>query len=215
MVISLASKAVMSKSQKEIIGLDLLDVLYTNKSAAREVARKKLTQLFRTNKPQSWEMTQTEDNNSRFYSVTATPISKGEKVIWATVIISDVTNERNSQRNMLMAEQAKIASRSKTAFIASMSHETRNPLQAILASLQLLATTPLSQSQLEYVEDATENSKLLLAIISDVLDMSKIESGKLELDVSPFSVMDVIETTSSMISLQAYEKGLGTAYITD
>lgn len=203
-LISMASKELIGISPNSLIGKNVLDVLYKNDKETYEKAQNYLETLFETKQPCSWEWTIQNGNESSIYSITATLIGTD----WATLIMSDVTAQRNSQRNLLFAQQAKIASKSKSAFIASMSHEVRNPLQAIMGSLQLLSTTEMTRVQMEYLEDASENAKVLLAIISDVLDMSKIESDRLELFLSPFSVMDVIETTADMLSLQCYEKEL-------
>ncbi|KAL0484013.1 gacS [Acrasis kona] len=205
MIVSLATKPLFKKRPGQLIGKSILDVLHASSPENREHSKQNITKVFKNQKENTWEW----EDDRKIYSVTATFMN--DDIVedgYATLIIRDVTEQRNSQKNMLLAREAKIASRSKSAFIASMSHEVRNPLQAIMGSLQLMSTTCMSTTQMEYIDDATENAKLLLAIISDVLDMSKIESGKLELIQAPFSIMDVVETTSDMLSLQAYEKNI-------
>ena len=82
--------------------------------------------------------------------------------------------------------QAEAATKAKSEFLANMSHEIRTPMNGVVGMISLLSRSPLDDEQREYVETIRKSGEYLLVIINDVLDFSKIESGKLELESHPF-----------------------------
>ncbi|WP_298189394.1 PAS domain S-box protein [uncultured Pseudomonas sp.] len=101
----------------------------------------------------------------------------------------DITSQRELEASLRLAkEQADSASAAKSAFLANMSHEIRTPLNAVLGMLQLVQATPLSQRQLDYIQKAYGASQSLLGLLNDILDYSKIEAGKLQLDLQPIEL---------------------------
>jgi signal transduction histidine kinase len=112
----------------------------------------------------------------------------------------DLSQEAVASRNRLeQVEDEVIAERraneAKTRFVGVMSHEIRNPLQAILLQLEMLEVTKLSPSQTNYVAGITRASHVMLRIVNDVLDVSKIEAGAVALDDVEFSLAEVVEQT--------------------
>jgi signal transduction histidine kinase len=106
--------------------------------------------------------------------------------------------------------QAQAASRHKSAFLANMSHELRTPLNAILGFSELLAQQtygPLTQKQARYVDNIHTSGQHLLALINDLLDLSKVEAGKLELHPQSFHLREALEAALHTIRLQAEAKG--------
>ena len=103
---------------------------------------------------------------------------------------------------------AETASRSKSSFLASMSHEIRTPMNAIIGMLELLTHEPLNEQQMSYVKDISRSATSLLTIINDILDMSKIESGKMELVPVDYNFLAFIDHMHSMFTYVAEEKGL-------
>lgn len=110
------------------------------------------------------------------------------------------------QEARLEAEQA---SRAKSAFLANMSHELRTPFNGLLGMLSLLQRTRLDATQADYLITARESGEHLLGILNDVLDISKLESGRLEISTAPTSLHRVLGDVRSVMSPQAQVKGLG------
>jgi PAS domain S-box-containing protein len=113
--------------------------------------------------------------------------------------IIGVTRDISSHKKIILEleeakEQAFAASRTKSEFLAHMSHEVRTPMNGVLGMLQLLKMTPLDEEQQNYVSTAMESGKSLLAIINDILDYSKIEAGKLRMTPEPFCIRDMLKS---------------------
>ena len=105
-------------------------------------------------------------------------------------------------------ERAQASGRAKSAFLATMSHEIRTPMNAVLGMAHLLEHTSLTATQSDYLAKLQAASKHLLSIIDDVLDLSKIEASKLEIEHLVFSLDDVLDDVATLIGVRASEKGV-------
>jgi CheY-like chemotaxis protein/nitrogen-specific signal transduction histidine kinase len=119
----------------------------------------------------------------------------------------DKLRQRNAEALAALRE-AETASVSKSQFLANISHEIRTPLHGVVGMIELLQQTELTPLQVHYLRSARQSGETLLTLIEDVLDLSKIEAGKVELEHAPFRAQDVVQDTLLMFSDQAASKGL-------
>lgn len=115
---------------------------------------------------------------------------------------------RTAQALQKTKRAAEAASRAKSEFLANMSHEIRTPMNAILGMIDLCLMGELGEEQREYLTTAKESSNHLLSIINDILDLSKIESGKIQLEPVDFDLHTVIDSTRRIFADQAKAKGI-------
>lgn len=121
----------------------------------------------------------------------------------------DITDQKQLELELTVArEQAEQSTRSKEVFLANMSHEIRTPMNAILGMSGQLAKTGLSKKQMFYLDAINAASENLLVIINDILDLSKIEAGKLSLEKIAFEPASIIKRAMQALSHKAEEKGL-------
>lgn len=133
-----------------------------------------------------------------------------------TSFIRDISERLAHEKEMTRAlEQAQAGSEEKSRFLATMSHEIRSPLNAVLGSLDLLQETQLSAEQYLYAKTSKDAGQALLSLINDVLDFSKIEAGLLELDPQQFSIVDMFDQAMQITYPKAKEKGLDLIYVLD
>ena len=103
---------------------------------------------------------------------------------------------------------AEAANQAKSRFLASMSHEIRTPMNAILGMADLLWDTPLTSEQKRYVDIFRNAGESLLELINDILDLSKVEAGQVDLEEVPFDLLDLVEKTCEVIAVKAHQKHL-------
>ncbi|NTV62062.1 MAG: PAS domain-containing protein [Oscillochloris sp.] len=125
------------------------------------------------------------------------------------LIVRDVTAQRQAQADLERArDAAEAATRAKSAFLASMSHEIRTPLNAVIGMTSLLQDTILTSEQQVCVETIRTGGQALLAVISDILDFSRIESGHVDLQSAPFDLPACLAATVALVNYGARQKGL-------
>ncbi|MDX1400842.1 MAG: ATP-binding protein, partial [Kiloniellales bacterium] len=106
------------------------------------------------------------------------------------------------------AEEAKAANKSKSEFLANMSHEIRTPLNGVLGMAEVLSRSRLTSNQVECVETIVVSGKALLGLLNDILDLSKIEAGRIELEALDFSISEMLASIESLWAYQASAKGV-------
>ena len=107
---------------------------------------------------------------------------------------------------------AEAANQAKSQFLANMSHEIRTPMNGIMGMIELLGNTDLTERQKEYADLAYNSADTLLVMLNDILDLSKVEAGKLELESIPFALRDTLGDTLQTLAVRASEKALELTY---
>lgn len=168
------------------------------------------------------------DGNGRWFRTRFVPIlgKKGhggdidESFVDGVIGVSmDVTEVKETEANLQSQEEentrllsneaaAKEASRLKSQFLANMSHEIRTPIAGVIGMSELLADTDLDDEQMEFAENIQRSANGLLTVINDILDLSKVESGRLDIEEVQFSLSVVIRDVSKMLSFAAERKNL-------
>ncbi|MCL1992273.1 MAG: ATP-binding protein [Spirochaetes bacterium] len=135
----------------------------------------------------------------RFYSTEIRRTSASQGILMVMTDLTDIVKEK---------EAVLAANRAKTDFLAIMSHEIRTPMNAIVGFSELLGRTDLDERQLKYISDIRRSSDSLLAIINDVLDLSKIEAGKMEVVCVNFNLKQLLDSLYSMFKIFSQNKNL-------
>ncbi len=146
--------------------------------------------------------------DDRTRDITVVMHSQRKEVI-EVVLVQDVTAMADETEVLEAArDRAMDLADAKSQFLASMSHEIRTPLNGVVGMLELLEGTELTPQQAHYVSMGIASAEGLLGVIGDVLDFSKIDAGRMELDRSPFNLPELAEETVQMLAGKASAKGL-------
>ena len=149
-------------------------------------------------------------DGSRFWArLTGTAVDVDDRSKGTVWVIDDITDERNAIEQIRKAQSlAETAARMKSDFLANMSHEIRTPMNAIIGMSHLAMKTDLTPRQRDYLKKIQGSSQHLLGIINDILDLSKIEAGKMVVEHIAFGLDRVLENVTGLIAQKAAAKGL-------
>lgn len=148
--------------------------------------------------------------NGSYKDITVVPIfNKQNNVEYVLENVCDITKYKLAQKELLSAKQAaEAANKSKSEFLANMSHEIRTPLNGILGMLQLLQTTPVNDEQNLYLTQAARSSRRLTRLLSDILDLSRVEAEMLHVTMEVFDFKDVMDAVLQLFTPVAHEKNI-------
>jgi len=151
-----------------------------------------------------------KDGSKFWANVVITAVrNDGAKLLGFSVVTRDHTRRRKIEEQLRQVkEEADAANRAKSLFLANISHEIRTPMTGIIGMAGLLFDTNLSPKQREYCEIVRRSSESLLTVINELLDFSKVESGKLELEIIDFDLRSSVEEVMDLFATQAEDKGV-------
>lgn len=146
---------------------------------------------------------------NKFFSIRIIPLNNEREDTLCVVVLQNITESKLTENKLkLYRQQAEEANRAKDNFVAKMSHEIRTPLNAVLGFTDQLSNTRLTKKQAGYLDVVRNSSRHLLTIIDDILILSKIESGIIELDEVHFTIPDVFNEIDHLLEMKYKEKGL-------
>jgi len=157
------------------------------------------------------------DGRERWVDAQAVPQAgaEGRAEGWIGTLTDVTENLRQSAEIERARSEAEAAARAKSLFLANMSHEIRTPLNAVIGMTTLLLDTPMNEDQRDFARTIHGSGQALLEIINDILDYSKADVGKLELERQPFDLRRVVEDSLDLVTPRALEKNLNLAYQID
>ena len=209
-----AAERMVGWTQDELTGRSLLDLvvpmhrgkatdMITRTLAGQEIARVEIDLMARDHRTFTLELA------PRLMVAPGEPAS-------IQAIGRDVSERNRIARELQSAkEAAEAASRAKSEFVANMSHEVRTPMNGIIGMTELLLESDLPEESRQYLAMVKSSADALLRVINDVLDFSKMEAGKLELDPVPFNLADMVADSLQPLAMPAHQKGLELSYRID
>jgi len=200
-------------SQEGLLGRNVHDVIHHTRRDGSPCPRDEcaLQTEFRDGKKfhGTDELLWRSDGTSFDAEIWCYPLLQQGRMLGAVVTFVDITERKQAQEVLRQAkEDAEAANRAKSEFLANMSHEIRTPMNGILGMTTLALETNLNSEQRDYLSMVKSSGESLLTLLNDILDLSKIEAGKLDLEIAEVSVEDCIEEALQPLVLTAQEKGI-------
>ena len=208
-VISYNKKAAeyISGLPKDLVGKSIYE-LFPKKRA--EIYMKRIEKALASEKALEYEDRIMLNNTPQWLLSTYNRIMDlNGKIAGIQIISQDITDRKNSEQELVKAKEiAEGANAAKSQFLANMSHEIRTPMNGFMGMMQLLELTELTEEQKELIQISKTTSDLLLNVINDILDYSKIEAGMMELEKVPLNIKTLLGDTVGLFEVSVTQKGL-------
>ena len=200
-------------SQEEIIGKHISEFFTTNKQQGNLIR-----EVLKTGRVKNYETNVIMKDGVAIQCISNIRLifNKEGKPVAVDGVARDITFLKKASEDLLHAKEiAEKSLKVKENFLANMSHEIRTPMNGVIGMIDLLNETPLMEDQRKYVQTIKKSSETLLNILNDILDLSKIEAGKMQLRLAPISIEQTIEKLHSLFYQQAALKDLELLYSID
>jgi PAS domain S-box-containing protein len=195
-----AAAELFGYSAEEAIGRPVDDLVFGD--TGREEGREVTAEAMRDGRAQRITRRRRRDGTMVDVELMLVPLTVDGSRVGFLGVYHDVTELQRAR------QEAEAATQAKSAFLATMSHEIRTPMNAVIGMTDLLLGTELTGEQREFAEVVHSSGDALLHVIDDILDYSKIEAGKLDLEHEPFSLRDCVEGALDIVAPRAWEKEL-------
>jgi PAS domain S-box-containing protein len=202
--VSPACQKVWGYSPEELTGHPFIELVHPDDASRTS---EEDAEILEGNSTQGFENRYVRKDGSTVHMLWSAVWSESEQSVFC--VARDISDRKQVETELLDAkEAAEEANLAKSQFLANMSHEIRTPMNGVLGPIGLLLDSQLSGQQRELTEIARSSAESLLGIINDILDLSKIEVGKLDIEPIPFNLLWAVEETAAMMVSKAEEKGL-------
>lgn len=204
-----AFEALTGYTLAEIVGRNPGTLLQGPETDAEEAARIRLA--LAEARPIRAELVNYSKSGSRYWiDVNIQPIFDANNQVSQFIAIeTDISAKKLLEQDLIRAREAAVsANRAKSAFLASMSHEIRTPLNAILGFSQLLQRSSLSAQQLDQLGIIVRSGEHLLSVLNGIIELSKIEAGRMTLNLAPCGLRDLVDDVTRLLHMKAREKHL-------
>ncbi|MBN2007756.1 PAS domain S-box protein [candidate division KSB1 bacterium] len=192
----------------ELIGMNVFSLV---PAESHDQAKQLLSKLAEHEIVNNFEIIMTRKDGSIFpaeVSVSYVRNNDGEHIAFVG-ITKDISERKQAEIELRQAKEAAVAAnKAKSEFLANMSHEIRTPMNGIMGMIELLLNAPITEEQQHYVETVQDSAESLLSIINDILDLSKVEAGKMVLINEPFNLRSKVYQAVHTLTTQAKRKGL-------
>ncbi len=197
-----AAAELFGYSAEEAVGREVDDLVFGSSKFDTDEGREITQEAMTTGRAQRITRRRRRDGTLVDVELMLVPLSVDGSHVGFLCVYHDVTELQRAR------QEAEAATQAKSAFLATMSHEIRTPMNAVIGMTDLLLGTELTGEQREFAEVVHVSGDALLHVIDDILDYSKIEAGKLDLEHAPFNLRDVVEGALDIVAPRAWEKEL-------